>query len=365
MVEMLLRHASAQGLARKAGPWERPTEISPHRTDRNLNQPAATNSNTGAETASLALAAAALLLAVGYHLIPALFAGLLVHVLVHLLAPRMFGFRDQPARARFVVVLVLTLLIVGLMGLMIFGAVVIFRSHNASLALLMQRMAEIIEGSRANIPAWLQDSLPPDADALREVTVTWLRSHAAELGEMGGGIGRAIAYALIGMVVGALIALRETRAEVKSGPLAHALSRRAAVLEESFRRVVLAQVRIAALNASLAAVYLLLVLPILDVHLPFTKTLVALRCGVGLLPIVGNLISNTAIVLGALVFLVLVHKLEYFVNARIVGSQIRASAWELLVAMLVMEAAFGLQGVVAAPVFYAYLKAELAARRLV
>jgi predicted PurR-regulated permease PerM len=48
-----------------------------------------------------------------------------------------------------------------------------------------------------------------------------------------------------------------------------------------------------------------------------------------------------------------------------VGSQITAAAWELLLAMLVMEAAFGLPGVVAAPVLYAYVKAELAARGLV
>ena len=34
----------------------------------------------------------------------------------------------------------------------------------------------------------------------------------------------------------------------------------------------------------------------------------------------------------------------------------------LLLAILVMEAAFGLPGVVAAPVFYAYVKAELTAR---
>jgi len=60
-----------------------------------------------------------------------------------------------------------------------------------------------------------------------------------------------------------------------------------------------------------------------------------------------------------------VHKLEYFINARIVGSRINAAAWELLLAMLVMEAAFGLPGVIAAPVFYAYAKAELVARKLV
>jgi predicted PurR-regulated permease PerM len=90
----------------------------------------------------------------------------------------------------------------------------------------------------------------------------------------------------------------------------------------------------------------------------------------GLLPIIGNLISNTVIVIvslsssfaiavGSLAFLILVHKLEYFLNARIVGGEIKASAWELLCAMLVFEAAFGLQGLVAAPIFYAYVKAAL------
>lgn len=44
--------------------------------------------------------------------------------------------------------------------------------------------------------------------------------------------------------------------------------------------------------------------------------------------------------IAALVFLIAIHKLEYFLNARIVGGQIRAAAWELLIAMLVREAAF-------------------------
>ena len=108
----------------------------------------------------------------------------------------------------------------------------------------------------------------------------------------------------------------------------------------------------------------------MGVHLPLTKTLIVITFVVGLLPVVGNLISNTLIVivalsvslwvaLAALIFLVLIHKFEYFLNAKIVGGQIRARAWEILLAMLVMEAAFGLPGVVAAPIFYAYLKKEL------
>jgi predicted PurR-regulated permease PerM len=47
------------------------------------------------------------------------------------------------------------------------------------------------------------------------------------------------------------------------------------------------------------------------------------------------------------------------------GTHISARAWELLVAMLVMEAVFGIAGLVAAPIYYAYLKNELAARELI
>jgi predicted PurR-regulated permease PerM len=60
-----------------------------------------------------------------------------------------------------------------------------------------------------------------------------------------------------------------------------------------------------------------------------------------------------------------IHKFEYFLNARIVGGQIRAFAWEILIAMLLMEAIFGIVGVVAAPIYYAYLKLELRHRNLV
>ena len=117
-------------------------------------------------------------------------------------------------------------------------------------------------------------------------------------------------------------------------------------------------------------IFLLGVLPLFGVHLPLSKTLVLITFLAGLLPVVGNIISNTIITIvalsvsfyvavAALLYLIVIHKLEYFLNARIVGGEIQARAWELLLAMLVMEAAFGLAGLVAAPVFYAYLKREL------
>ncbi|GAB7263452.1 hypothetical protein DZJ_00020 [Dickeya ananatis] len=100
------------------------------------------------------------------------------------------------------------------------------------------------------------------------------------------------------------------------------------------------------------------------------KTLVALTFIFGLLPVIGNLISNSVVFIASLsislpiallslVYLMLIHKLEYFLNAQIVGTRIKAHAWEILLAMLVFEAAFGISGVIAAPIYYAYLKSEL------
>ena len=137
-----------------------------------------------------------------------------------------------------------------------------------------------------------------------------------------------------------------------------------------------AQVLISLINTLFTAIFLTLVLPLFGVELPLRKTLIAVTFVAGLLPVVGNLISNSVVVivglsysfgvaLAALAFLVVIHKLEYFLNARIIGMRIGSRAWELLLAMLVMEAAFGVSGVIAAPIYYAFIKDELASRGLV
>ena len=129
---------------------------------------------------------------------------------------------------------------------------------------------------------------------------------------------------------------------------------RATKLATRFAAWFCAQVQISLIKNKFTAIYLALVLPLfVGVHLPLTKTMIAITFVAGLLPVIGNLISNTVIVvvslaysvhvaIASLVFLVVIHKLEYFLNAKIIGTRIKARAWELLVAMLAMEAAFGL-----------------------
>jgi predicted PurR-regulated permease PerM len=229
------------------------------------------------------------------------------------------------------------------------------------------------------LPDWLIENLPSagsSGDDIRTAVVHWLRTHAGEVQVVGRETAMAFAHILVGMVIGAIVSLHEVTAPEDRRPLARALTERAWRLAESFRRIVFAQVRISAINTVFTAVYLAVALPLFGVQLPLTKSLIALTFIVGLLPVVGNLVSNAVIVvvsmahspsvaLSSLGYLIVIHKLEYFLNARIVGARIRAHAWELLLAMLTMEAAFGLAGVVAAPIYYAYLKEELLQRGLV
>lgn len=328
------------------------------------------------ETVSLVLAGLALTGVLALHLLPALVAGLLVAELVHVIVPRLRILRIGHARGRLVAVALLASLIVGTITLGVLGTAGFFRSEAGSLSSLMARMADIVDQARDKLPAWVGPYLPADAEALRVASAEWLRDHADFVQTAGKTVGITLTQVLVGLIIGGLVALREVKADASPGPLAAALADRVRCLGSAFRRIVFAQIRISALNTTLTGLYLAVVLPAAGVDLPFTKTMIAITFLVGLMPVVGNLVSNTVIVtvslshslgaaVGSLAFLVLIHKLEYFVNARIVGSQIKSRAWELLTAMLVMEAAFGVPGLVAAPIYYAYLKQELSSRALI
>ncbi len=325
--------------------------------------------------ASYALAAAALLIVLHQGLLAALFSGLLVYSLVQLLAPAL-GKNIGDQRARMIAVAILGVLIVLLLSLAVWGTLSFFWSDAGSIEVLLKKMADIVEASRDQMPGWLKDHVPVDAEALREMIIDWLRAHAVQAQSIGQEAGRTIAHLLIGMAVGAMAALYDATMPPDYKPLAAALHARVINLHDAFRRIVFAQVRIAGINAIFTAIYLVVVLPLAGIHLPLTKSMIAITFVAGLLPVIGNLISNSVIVivslshslaiaLASLLFLVVIHKFEYFLNAKIIGSHINARAWELLAAMLAMESLFGLPGVVAAPVFYAYLKKELSDRGLV
>jgi predicted PurR-regulated permease PerM len=147
------------------------------------------------------------------------------------------------------------------------------------------------------------------------------------------------------------------------GALTDEITARFVSLYQSFAKVMGAQLIISAINTSLTAVF------VLCVSLPYAALVVAITFFCGLLPIVGNLLSNSFIVaigftvspnlaIGALVFLVVLHKLEYFLNSKIIGKQIKSPVWLTLIGLVVGERLMGISGMILAPVILHFIKVE-------
>jgi len=327
------------------------------------------------EIASYLIAAAALYAVLEIGMLAALLPGLLIFHVVTSISPLFFrlGLNHDAGRT---IALAVPLIIVTV--LVVFGILEIIDLVTGpdSFVELMHRMAEVVGTSREYLPTWAQEYLPTNITEIEAAGAKWLRENAGQLGVFGQNAGRVIFHVVIGMIVGGLVAFYSGTQNPALGPLARAIEDRTEFLSNAFRNIVFSQIRISALNTFLTSIYLAVVLPLLGIQLPLLKTMIAVTFIAGLLPVVGNLISNTVIVIvslsvsplvaaGSLAFLVVIHKLEYFFNARIIGTRIKARAWELLAAMLVMEAWFGVPGLIAAPIYYAYLKDELKARGLI
>jgi predicted PurR-regulated permease PerM len=308
------------------------------------------------------------------NLLGCLLAGLLVFQLVHTIAPRIERHMSSK-RARWLAVVILSTVIVGALTGLTLGIISHFENDVPSVQALLDQAMQLIDQARGRIPQFVANYLPVDTEQMKAKAAELMHTHANMLQQSGTTVARGFTHVLLGMIIGAIIAIGAQK-HTQRLPLSTAFVTRVTRFADAFRRIVFAQVKISALNTVFTAIFLLVILPIFHDRLPLSKTLVLVTFIVGLLPVIGNLISNTIIVAVALsvsfpaaimslVFLILIHKLEYFLNARIVGGQIEARAWELLIAMLVMEAAFGIAGVIAAPIFYAYIKRELIYLRLV
>jgi len=326
------------------------------------------------QISSYVLALLALVATLELQLLSALLAGMLVFQLVQLISPAIERHMSSQ-RARLATVALLATLIVGaLIGLTI-GVIQHAENDVPGMQKLMTQMMALIDQTRGRIPAAVADYLPVDVDQMKDRVVALIHEHSNQLSQGGRSAARIFGHIVIGAIIGAIVAVG-ARKNTSQRPLIVALRARITCFADAFYRIVFAQIRISAINTVFTGIFLLLVLPLIHAPLPLAKTLVVITFIVGLLPVVGNLISNTLIVAIAftvsataavmsLVFLVLIHKFEYFLNARIVGVKIEARMWELLVAMVAMEAAFGMAGVIAAPIFYAYLKRELTDLRLI
>ena len=211
-----------------------------------------------------------------------------------------------------------------------------------------------------------------DYASLKTVALSEVKDKVANVGRYARAAVLQFAMLIIGLVV-AVSLFVSAKWEVDDDPdvvkgslystVVRELGVRFQTFYSSFAKVIGAQITISSINTLLTAVFLIWN----GYH--YVMVIIVLTFLCGLLPIIGNIMSNTLIVgvgftvsprvaLFALIFLVVIHKLEYFLNSKIIGDRIKNPMWLTLVGLVLGEKLMGIPGMILAPVVLHYIKVE-------
>ncbi len=314
------------------------------------------------------------------HLVSAFIVGLALYLILDRVSRRFHGSVSRGI-VRPLALLVVTTATAALIALAIALVMTMLRRGAGNVPAMMEQMADILGSMRLWMGGLGIQFIPEvmtDAEDFKLMIMTWLKTHAQTLRAGGLWLGMGLVHMIMGILLAILVFFRHIthHDEENRGPLARHLVEKVDRFAHAFGRIATAQIKISAVNTILTGLYLLVALPSFGIHVPFATTLVLVTFLCGLIPVLGNLISNTVITIlslgvsfgcavASLTFLVVIHKLEYLINSRIVGGETDSQAWEILLAIIVGEAAFGVGGVVVAPIAYAFIKRELRDRGLV
>jgi predicted PurR-regulated permease PerM len=243
----------------------------------------------------------------------------------------------------------------------------------------VQTLPEIADKAIPKVIEWARQNeteLPfTDYDSLKDLAFDTVRSQVNYLGSvarLARGATTQFLFVLVGGVVAISIFLNPQLELNRERYAVHDnlyslccdhIAKRFAALYQSFATVIGAQIIISAINTVLTTMF------VLAVGLPHPLVVVGMTFLCGLIPVIGNLVSNTVIVgigftvspkmaLAALVFLVAIHKLEYFLNSKIIGQRIRNPLWLTLLALVLGERLMGIPGMILAPVVLNYIRVE-------
>ena len=268
------------------------------------------------------------------------------------------------------------------LALILFGLVVV---AIAAAAVFLTRAAilalpDVADTSIPSASAWAQKrqiELPfTDFESLRQIVIDALRPEANYLRNVANfakSTTAVLVFCILGIVAAGSLFIKtgldpyRTTHRVKNNLYSiccDEVSTRFRDFYRSFATVMGAQITISLINTALTAIFLI------AVGMRHAALLIAVTFLCGLVPIAGNLISNTIIVfvaltvslklaIGALVFLVAIHKLEYFLNSKIIGDRIRNPVWLTLIALIIGERLMGVPGLILAPIVLNYLRVEM------
>lgn len=211
-----------------------------------------------------------------------------------------------------------------------------------------------------------------DYASLKALAISEVKDKFGNIGRYAGVVFLQLAMLIIGLVI-ALSLFLNARWEVDDDPSAVKNNIYSTVVQEliirfhnfyhSFCTVIGAQIIISVFNTAFTCIFLVWN------GFPYVMVIVVLTFLCGLLPIVGNIMSNTLIVgvgftispkmaLASLIFLIVIHKLEYFLNSKIIGDRIKNPMWLTLIGIVLGEKLMGIPGMILAPVVLHYIKVE-------
>ncbi|NCQ52244.1 AI-2E family transporter [archaeon] len=318
-----------------------------------------------------------LLFLFNYHLMTALIGGMVIFLIVNKLYD-LIGTKVHSKLAHKVTLLIISIFTVGTLSLIGIGVYNALHFGQSNFENLINDVLTVLQQIKVYLPEGLLEYVPQDLLALKSHVAEILKKSAPEMISVTSSSVKGVLHVIIGMLIGGVVAFSflNTTQKQEYGSFTKELLARITLFTQIFQKVIFAQVKISAINTILTAIYLLIILPIQGINMPYAKTLVILTFLFGLLPVIGNLVTNALIVLlslmvsfgvaiGSLIFLIVIHKLEYYINAKIIGEQIKTSIWEMLIVIIVMESVFGVVGAVLGSVVYGYIKEELRVNYLV
>jgi len=284
---------------------------------------------------SYILMASAILFLFQFHLMTSLIGAMAVFLMVNVLH-QWIGTKVHSRFAHKVTVGIISVVVVSLFVLIGIGIYSGLSFGKANFANLSSDVLNIIQRLRDYLPPGLVKYIPEDLLELKAKLTENITQHMPSMITATTSSVKGIFHVIVGMLIGGVVAFSFLKNEdkIESKGIAKEMIGRISIFANVFQKVVFAQVKISFINALLTGAYLMVALPLFGIDIPYAKTLVLLTFLFGLLPVIGNLMSNALIVLlslmvsfevamASLVFLVLIHKLEYYINAKITGEQIK------------------------------------------
>ncbi|MBI4678783.1 MAG: AI-2E family transporter [Elusimicrobia bacterium] len=305
------------------------------------------------------LFATVLLATIPLHLGPLLLAGLFSFMILHF-AFTLFNLKLRKFYAKWLAVFCFVVVTLGVSWMLAHFVRQTVATFPKIAITVMPKAIETAERFGVQLPF-------DNVNELRAVAVEAVKENAMAITRMSKILTRQFFHIVVGVFLAILYFMAEQSKDYKPNLFDSVRKEFNARIDDflsSCDRVIGAQVTIAAINTVLTAIFLI------ATDIPYIGFLIPATFILGALPIIGNILSNTLIIATALTislklsvlalaFLVVIHKLEYFLNSRIVGSAIDTPMWQTLLGILIGEAVMGVPGIILAPAVWHYIRKEL------